>query len=188
MYIKVDSVALLNHFNQIWMECWLEKGYFLENENSLTDRYIITDIEERKVGTIEFKPYSLDPKNNINTVFPFHELESIVKETDSVIEIDKVAILKEFRGKNLDRLLSLFVHYTEDHDINYCVVLLERIFYKALKNVYKIPLEAVGEKIYYKGDYVIPAIVCPKEIYQNKKDYKWIVSINQNKKRKLILI
>jgi hypothetical protein len=188
MYIKVDSVALLNHFNQIWMECWLEKGYFLENGADQTERYIITDTKERKVGTIEFKPYTLDTKNTINTVFPFHELESIIKKPDSVIEIDKVAILKEFRGKNLDRLLSLFVHYTEERNINYCVVLLERVFYKALKNVYKIPLEAVGEKIYYKGDYVIPAIIYPKEIYQNKIDYSWIVSFNQNKKRKLILI
>ena len=34
MYLKVDSLALLNSFNQIWMECWLEKGYVLENENA----------------------------------------------------------------------------------------------------------------------------------------------------------
>jgi len=60
------------------------------------------------------------------------------------------------------------------------------MFYKALRNVYKIPLKAVGEKIYYKGDYVIPALINPKEIYQNKKNYCWILNDSQAPKRKLI--
>jgi hypothetical protein len=186
MYQKVDSLALLNSFNQIWMECWLEKGYVLENEHGSSDRYLILDSTNQKIGTIEFKPYSLELSNNINTVFPFHEIDAITKNPWSVIEIDKVAILKQYRGKNLDRLLSLFVHYSEKHKISHCVVLLERMFYKALRNVYKIPLAAVGEKIYYKGDYVIPAVIYPQEIYQNKKNYSWILNDPQAPKRKLI--
>lgn len=186
MYQKVDSLALLNSFNEIWMECWLEKGYVLENENGPSDRYLITDAKDQKIGTIEFKPYHLGIQNNINTIFPFHEIEDLAANPRLVIEIDKVAILKEFRGKNLDRLLSVFVHYSEKHEISYCVVLLERMFYKALRNVYKIPLNAVGEKVYYKGDYVIPAIIYPKEIYQNKKDYSWLLNSHQDQKRKLI--
>ncbi|MGP7816055.1 hypothetical protein [Niallia sp. 01092] len=176
MYIKVDSFALLNDFNQIWMECWLEKGYGLENSNGQSDRYIIQNSHNQKVGTIEFKPYILDPANNINTVFPFHQIESIKSKPNSVVEIDKVAILKQFRGKNLDRLLTVFVNYSEYYDISYCVVLLERVFYKALKTVYKIPLESVSNKIYYKGDYVIPAIIYPKDIYRNKEKYPWLLS------------
>ncbi|WP_445491221.1 hypothetical protein [Niallia sp. 03133] len=177
MYIKVDSLALLNDFNQIWMECWLEKGYGLENSTDPTDRYIITDSTNQKVGTIEFRPYTLEPTNNINTVFPFHQIESIKSNPKAVIEIDKVAILKQFRGKNLDRLLSVFVHYSEYYDVSYCVVLLERLFYKALKTVYKIPLEPVSNKIYYKGDYVIPAIIYPNEIHQNKEKYPWLIDL-----------
>ncbi|MFJ8262877.1 hypothetical protein ACIQ4I_13130 [Rummeliibacillus sp. NPDC094406] len=176
MYIKVDSLALLNDFNQIWMECWLEKGYGLENGTVPSDRYIITDSDNQKVGTIEFKKYALDPTNNINTVYPFHQKELIQLDPNSVIEIDKVAILKKHRGKNLERLIRLFTKYTEAHHIDYCVVLLERSFYKALKLVYKIPLEAVSEKIYYKGDYVIPSIIYSKEVYQNKEKYSWNVS------------
>jgi hypothetical protein len=186
MYLKVDSLALLNSFNQIWMECWLEKGYVLENENGASDRYIITDGNDQRVGTIEFKPYSVDQQHNINTVFPFQEIEEIAINPRSVIEIDKVAILKQYRGKNLDRLLSVFVHYSEKHQISHCVVLLERMFYKALRNVYKIPLQAVGEKIYYKGDYVIPAIIYPEKVYQNKQNYRWILNDPQAQKRKLI--
>lgn len=186
MYIKVNSLALLNKFNEIWMECWLEKGYGLENHNGSSDRYLITGSKDQKIGTIEFKPYTLNPNNNINTVYPFHLIESIINEPNSVIEIDKVAILKQFRGKNLEKLIRLFVNYSEYHSIIYCVVLLERMFYKALKNVYKIPLEPVSEKIYYKGDYVIPSILYPKEIYQNKEKYPWLLTDQKYNKRKLI--
>ncbi|MBT2655279.1 hypothetical protein J7E81_08485 [Bacillus sp. ISL-18] len=186
MYIKVDSLALLNSFNEIWMDCWLEKGFVLENEDIQSDRFIITDAQNQNVGTIEFKPYSLDSQNNINTVFPFHSVEYLTSNPSAVVEIDKVAILKQYRGKNLERLLSVFVEYTEQHNVEYCVVLLERVFYKALRNVYKIPLQAVSDKIYYKGDYVIPSILFPKEIYQNKHMYSWIVKSQQEKKRKLI--
>ncbi|KHD86285.1 hypothetical protein [Heyndrickxia ginsengihumi] len=176
MYIKVDSLALFNHFNQIWIECWLEKGYGLENEHEPADRYIITDVNDQKVGTIEFKPYTLDPQNNINQVYPFYQLESIKQDPNSVIEIDKVAILKQFRGKNLDRLLSLFVLYSEFHQVRYGIALLERVFFRALKNVYKIPLEAVSDKIYYKGDYVIPTVIYPEKIYQNKGEFSWLIT------------
>ncbi|GKU83600.1 hypothetical protein [Niallia sp. NCCP-28] len=186
LYIKVDSFALLNEFNQIWMECWLEKGYGLENWDDPTDRYLITDVHKQKVGTVEFKPYTLDSANNINKVYPFHEIDSIKENPDLAVEIDKVAILKQYRGKNLDRLLSVFVHYSEYHHIEYCVVLLERVFYKALKNVYKIPLNSVSEKIYYKGDYVIPAIIYPKEIYENKEKYRWLVTDSADYRDQLI--
>lgn len=176
MYMKVDSFALLNEFNQIWMECWLEKGYGFEMSEIPADRFLIIDAKDQKVGTIEFKQYSLDPANNINSVFPFYELEKLkTLNLDHAIEIDKVAILKQHRGKNLERLLSLFVEYSEYRQITHCVVLLERLFYKALKNVYKIPLETVSEKIYYKGDYVIPSILYPQGIYENKDSFSWLI-------------
>ncbi|MGX9134224.1 hypothetical protein ACWV26_07570 [Rummeliibacillus sp. JY-2-4R] len=171
MYIKVDSLALINDFNQIWVECWLEKGYGLEYGHIPSDRYIITDSENHKVGTIEFKQYTINPHNNINKVYPFQEIEIIQNDPGSVIEIDKVAILKQYRGKNLEQLISLFIQYTEKHHIKYCVVLLERVFFKALKNVYKIPVEAVSEKKYYKGDYVIPSIIYAEKVYQRKDDF-----------------
>ncbi|MGX2960657.1 hypothetical protein JNUCC23_15490 [Peribacillus sp. JNUCC 23] len=184
MYIKVDSLALYNQFNNIWIECWLEKGYGLEMEDGPADRYLITDSKDQKVGTIEFKPYLLEPNHNINTVYPFHLIESIKNNPESVIEIDKVAILKQFRGRNLERLLSVFVHYSEQHEISYCVALLERVFYKALRTIYKFPVKSVGEQIYYKGDYVIPAVIYPKDLYQHKEKYPWLRTSNQDDHKK----
>ncbi len=184
LYIKVDSLALFNQFNNIWIECWLEKGYGLEMEDGPADRYIIIDSKDQKVGTIEFKPYLLEPNNNINTVYPFHQIESIKNNPESVIEIDKVAILKQFRGKNLERLLSVFVHYSEQHEISCCVALLERVFYKTLRMIYKFPLESVGEQIYYKGDYVIPAVIYPEDLYQHKEKYPWLLNSNQDEHKK----
>jgi hypothetical protein len=165
----------LNTFNQIWMECWLEKGYMLDLSSEIADQFIIRDSEKRNIGTIEFKTY--DPTSYINTVFPFYKIEHLAINPAQVKEIDKVAILKQHRGKNLERLLSLFVSYTEANRVEYCVVLLERVFYKALKNVYKIPLESVGEQFYYKGDHVIPTVIYPRFIYSNKKNYPWLTYI-----------
>jgi hypothetical protein len=186
IFIKVETVAELNSFNQIWMECWLEKGYMLDPSSEKSDRYIILDTENRRVGTIEFKPYSETSENHINTVFPFYEIEDVALNPEKVVEIDKVAILKQYRGKNLDRLLSLFVSYTETHQIEHCVVLLERIFYKALKNVYRIPLKSVGDPIYYKGDHVIPTVIYPRVIYSSKKNYPWLDKVNEERARPLI--
>ncbi|WP_456276860.1 hypothetical protein [Bacillus sp. AK128] len=173
IYIKVKTVAEMNAFNQIWMDCWLEKGYMLEPVAEISDRFIILNDSNKKVGTIEFKPYFPTTDNNINTVFPFHRIEFIEKNPMKVVEVDKASILKQHRGKNLERLISLCINYTQSNQIDYCVVLLERLFYKALKNVYKIPLEAVGDQIYYKGDYVIPTILFPSKLDgELKKKYK----------------
>jgi len=188
MFIKVETLADLNTFNEIWMECWLEKGYMLDPRFDETDRFIILDQANKEIGTIEFKSYFPSLQNYINTVFPFHEINKIEMNPMKVIEIDKVSILKEYRGKNLERLLSLFVHYTDFYQMNYCVVLLERVFYRALRTVYKIPIEAVSEQMYYKGDYVIPAIIHSKEVYTNKENYPWIIPSTQGFDRKLIYI
>lgn len=186
MYKKVETMADLNTYNQIWMDCWLEKGYMLDPNFDDTDRFIILNTENKEIGTIEFKPYYPTLQNYINTVFPFHEIDKLESNPMKVIEIDKVAILRKFRGKNLERLLSLFVHYTEYHQITYCVVLLERVFYRALRNVYKIPVESVSDQMYYKGDYVIPAIIHASEVYTKKENYSWIIHSNQGFEKKPI--
>jgi len=177
IYIQVETVGDLNTFNQIWMECWLEKGYMLDPTDNHVDRFIIQDLDNRNVGTLEFRQYYPTIENSINTVFPFQKLEHLSTNPKKVIEIDKVAILKQHRGKNLERLLSLCVNYSEFYEIEYCVVLLERVFYKALKNVYKVPLEKVGDPIYYKGDHVIPTVLFPNLIYSQKELYPWLTSI-----------
>lgn len=174
IYIQVETVGDLNSFNQIWMECWLEKGYMLDPTDEIVDRFIIQDIDNRNIGTIEFRQYYPTTDNDINTVFPFQKVEHLSMNSKRVIEIDKVAILKQHRGKNLERLLSLCVNYSEFYKIEYCVVLLERVFYKALKNVYKVPLEKMGDPIYYKGDHVIPTVLFPSLIYSRKELYPWL--------------
>jgi hypothetical protein len=174
MFKKVETPEELTLFNNIWMGCWLEKGYEFEFYTGPADRFLIQDPSSTFVGTIEFKTYSHHQENNINSVYPFHLIDLIKNSENQTIEIDKVAILKEYRGKNLDRLLTLFAHYSEINQIKYCVVLLERVFFKALKSVYKIPVDAVGEKFYYKGDFVVPAIIYAEKMYQEKEKYQWL--------------
>ncbi|MCD8509698.1 MAG: hypothetical protein LRY73_07355 [Bacillus sp. (in: Bacteria)] len=183
MYNQVETVADMNIFNQIWMECWLEKGYMLDLSDDNVDRFIIQDLEKRNIGTVEFKPYFATPKNNINQVFPFHKIEHIAHNPEKAIEVDKVAILRQHRGKNLERLLSLCVYYSEFYQKEYCVVLLERLFYKALKNFYKVPLETMSDPIYYKGDHVIPVIIYVNHLYSYKERYSWLVNTKPKFKR-----
>lgn len=176
MYVKVDSLALLNQFNHIWMQCWIEKGYGLEAQAETADRFLITDQAERKIGTVELKPYSLNSSNDINSVFPFHQIDLLMDKPHAALEVDKVAILKEHRGANLSRLLSLITNYSEFHQIQYCVALLEHSFYRALRIVYKVPMKQLGERVYYKGDYVIPTLIYPQKIIQNKEKHSWLLA------------
>ncbi|MDQ0253037.1 hypothetical protein J2S74_000409 [Evansella vedderi] len=183
MYLRVETVGELNCFNQIWMDCWLEKGYMLEPSSDNGDQFIIQNLEKENIGTIEFKPYYPSIENNINKVFPFHKIEHLANAPEKVIEIDKVAILRKHRGKNLETLLSLFVSYTEHYKKEYSLALLERVFYKALKNVYKIPLESVGDPIYYKGDHVIPTVIYPNHIYTRKESFPWLINMEPQFRR-----
>ncbi|KAB7707422.1 hypothetical protein F9802_06625 [Bacillus aerolatus] len=175
MYKIVENLEEANVFNQIWMECWLEKGFEFEFSKGLTELLLIKNQNNMNVGTIEVKSYNLKEKNNINQVFPFYKLKTIQQYVDQTAELDKAAILKEHRGENLDRLITSLAHFAEQKEIKYCVALLEGVFCKALRRVYKMPMEVVGEKIFYKGDYVIPAIIHIEKLYKDKKDYSWLM-------------
>jgi hypothetical protein len=179
MYKKVETPEDLEDFNGIWMECWQEKGYDFEFNAHQSDRFLIKDSSEVWVGTVELQPYTLDEGTEINQAYPFNHLSLLKEDMLHTIIIDKVAILKEYRGKNLDMLLSVVIHHAELHNQKYCVALLERLFYKALRYVYKVPFEMVGEKRFYKGDHVIPSVINLHEIYTNKEQFDWLVDVSE---------
>lgn len=176
MYKKVETTEDLNIFDNIWMSCWVEKGYEMEFSYGDIDRYIIKNDESQNIGTVELKDYSLNENNPMNLIYPFHKNNVIATSTKRMVEVDKVAILREHRGKNLDRLLSVIVFHCKNNEISYCIVLLERLFYKALRNVYKVPLYVDGDKFFYKGDMVVPAIIDVEKMYRNSEEYNWLIS------------
>jgi hypothetical protein len=172
LFKKVENPLELMIFNRIWMAAWEEKGYELEFTET-ADRCLVEDELGLFVGTVEFIPYV--PLNDIDQVFPFHSIEPIQNHSGKIVEIDKLALKKEYRGKNLDRLLAVISQYTEYHDYHFCIGLIEPKLFIALKKFYRLPIEELGRRMYYKGDDVIPMIIDVSYANQNKNNFPWLM-------------
>ncbi|MBO1515023.1 hypothetical protein [Metabacillus bambusae] len=180
MYHKVSSEIDKEIFNKLWGEACIEKGFELESTSSHSALFLIYNKEKSPIGTVELIPYE-NVENNAEKVFPFSSLDMIKQNPTEVFEIDKVSLLKKYRGSNLKKILNIIYSYAVDNDYTYGITLLEPLFYRSLKTFYKIPIKRVTkEKIFYKGDYVIPSIIDFGIVKSNVKDYKWFLKINEN--------
>lgn len=159
-------------FNGIWTTVWLEKGFELEFSEQILERYVVITDEGHYVGTTEIKPYSSE--SSINEAASFDQHPEIMKAGGAVAEIDKMALLKTYRGQFLSDLLTASVDFAEQNKVKYYVTLLEPVLHRALRITFKIPLDKISGKIFYKGDYVIPTIVDVKELYSYKDRYSWL--------------
>nr|WP_280521476.1 hypothetical protein [Paenibacillus mangrovi] len=159
-------------FNGIWTTVWLEKGFELEFSRQILERYVVVTDEGHYVGTTEIKPYSSE--SPINEVAAFDRHPKVINAVGVVAEIDKMALLRTYRGNFLSDLLSALVEFGEKNKLKYFVALLEPVLLRALRISFQVPLEKVANKIFYKGDYVIPTIVNVEEVYTHKDDYPWL--------------
>ncbi|MFZ3589345.1 hypothetical protein ACOI1C_08715 [Bacillus sp. DJP31] len=181
MYKKVNTSEELTIYNNIWMECWEEKGYEIDFYDGVAERFLISNSSGVYVGTIEVKEYTLNEENEINTVYPFHELDYLKENMLQTIEVDKAAILKEHRSENLHTIIKVIGDYAMKHKTIYCVGLFEEAFFTSLRDVYKIPIIAVGDPFFYKGDDVIPTLINLKEVFLNIDKYSWLLKIPELK-------
>lgn len=175
MYKKVENELELAIFNGIWTTVWSEKGYELEFSDTVLERNIISTVAGDYVGTSEIKPYYGDDRSEINKLAPFSNHPWVQSSNYIGVEIDKIAVLKSYRtdGNHISQILSSVIHSTKPLNIKYGVTLLEPIFRRALKITFKIPMEIVGEKIYYKGDYVVPTIIDLSYIANHLDQFSW---------------
>ncbi|GMK39877.1 hypothetical protein PCCS19_29320 [Paenibacillus sp. CCS19] len=174
MYRQVETAHDLAQFNQVWETVWREKGYELEYSRSVLARYVVTAPEGQVVGTSEIKRY-IRGQSEIDGIAPFAEHPSIIASQGSIGEIDKFALLRQFRGLRYSaELMSTAVHCCMRFNLKYCVTLLEPVFCRALRVSFKVPMEQIAEKAYYKGDYVIPIVFDVEQFYQNAHRYDWI--------------
>lgn len=182
MFKTVESEHELAMFNGIWTTVWMEKGYDLEFSDFVLDRYIVTTDEGQIIGTAEIKPYDLRD-STINGTAPFHLQPKIIGAEGAVAEIDKIALLRSHRSKGnyLSSLLSAAVHSAEKREMRYFVSLLEPVFLRALKISFKVPVERIGDRMYYKGDYIVPVIFDMEKMYRNKQDYNWLAYPQSNR-------
>lgn len=174
MFKVVETELELARFNSIWTTVWLEKGFELEFAEQVLERFIILSKDGNYVGTSEIKPYSIH-ESILNQSAPFADHPKLRQaEEGTVAEIDKIAVLNQYRGHFIADLLAGSVLYGEDNKIRYYVAMMEPIFLRALRITFQVPFEKVGDKVFYKGDYVVPVIIDLEEMYNNKEQYSWI--------------
>jgi hypothetical protein len=167
VFRKVQSDTDMETFDNIWIPAWLEKGYELECHLGKMDRYIIKNPRQQPVGTVAFRPYNYD--SPIDSVYPFKENNIIQKNIEKVYEIDYVSILKEHRREtnNLNRLLFATLEYCRIHNISYCIAILDYLFYRTLKAIYKIPMFPLEKKVVYEGSSFVPVIIDAHSVFSN---------------------
>ncbi|PYE48598.1 GNAT family N-acetyltransferase [Paenibacillus barcinonensis] len=177
MFKSVENELEFAMFNGIWTTVWTEKGFELEFSEEFLERYVVVTEEGHYVGSIEIKPYTTE--SLINEIGPFPQHPLMQEETGRVAEIDKLAILSSFRGRYVADLLSAIVHYAEQKQISYYVMLLEPVLMRALRISYHVPIEKVAGRVFYKGEDVIPSIVNAREVYTHKERYPWLIHLEK---------
>ncbi|MDR9855813.1 hypothetical protein RJP21_19545 [Paenibacillus sp. VCA1] len=177
MFKRVENELELAMFNGIWTTVWLEKGFELEFSEQALERYVVVTDEGHYVGTAEIKPYGNDSPINEAAAFDHHP--KIISAAGAVAEIDKMALLSTYRGHFISDLLSALVEFAESNKLKYYVTLLEPVLLRALRITFQVPVEKVSNRIFYKGDYVIPTIVDAEEVYTSKERYPWLRSVAQ---------
>jgi hypothetical protein len=83
----------------------------------------------------------------------------------------------------LDRLLLAVSLYTELHNYPLCIGLIEPKLFIALQKFYRLPIEQVGRRMYYKGDDVIPFIIDVYSVNQNKNNFPWLIKCYEDVSR-----
>ncbi|MCY9593790.1 N-acetyltransferase [Paenibacillus chitinolyticus] len=172
MYRKGDSLDDFILFDRIWTRVWQQQGFELEFTRRDADCYLILSDDGEVAGTVEFKRY--DPgRHPIDALAPFSEHPALAP--GNAVEVDKVALLPEYRGRNLDKLISLIVHYCENRGRTHIVALMEPKLCKALRMAFRIKLERIAEPFHYKGGMVVPVVCDVSRLYLNKPAYGWLL-------------
>jgi len=173
VYKRVENEVEKAMFHFIWMTAWKEKGFEFEFSQDVLERYVVITPELKHVGSIEFKSY--DPlRSKVNDIAPFYNHDLVRNAPSKVAEVDKVALLPEYRGKYIDELLTAAVHFAALGGYDTYVSLLEPIFYRALRITFKVPMTKVGKEVYYKGGTVIPVLFHMNEMVSNLDRYTWL--------------
>ncbi len=170
MIKRVETEQELAYFHYIWMTAWREKGYAFEFSEDVLDRYLVIGPDGSFVGTSEYRGYDPDT-SAFASVLGRQETLDLNLDPTIVAEIDKFAILPEYRGKIVSELLWSGVLVARERGIRYFVSLLDPIFHRALRIAYRAPITIVGAKTFYKGDYVLPVVINISEMAANPANY-----------------
>ncbi|WP_036719549.1 hypothetical protein [Paenibacillus harenae] len=173
MFKRVENGIETALFNDIWTTVWKEKGYELEYSEQPLAQYVIVTTDGNYIGTAEINRFCPNKSPLLQTTkLPMHILAAA--EEGLVAEIDKIALLKPYRGRYLSDLLSSIIYFADRHHYRYFVSLLEPVFFRALRVSFHIPMEKLGGEYYYKGDYVVPVLFETNQMYVNMPMFHWL--------------
>ncbi|MDU4694214.1 MULTISPECIES: GNAT family N-acetyltransferase [Paenibacillus] len=188
MYKLVETLEEGTLFHSIWMEAWMEKGFEPEFADNVLGRCLVYDGAGVPVGTVEFKPYVPQSDELLNQLVPFDDHPDIrLAGPGEIAEVDKVALLRRYRGRNLNRLLATIVLFAQQNGIRHYVTLLEPTLFRALRISFHVPMTQVGERQFYKGDDVVPTIIHVSEFYENQERYEWYMDTLESLKEETVL-
>lgn len=164
--IKVaNTTELKQAFNAIWETCWEEKGFEFE-ENPHAD-YFVYEEAGVKCGAFQLCDLTNLPLE-ADSVYLTHP--TVKENRNQVVEIDKLSILKTYRGTAiLPQLLVFMATYATKRNKRYFVALCEPTLFIALRRMYNVPVEKLGKPFFYKGDNVVPILI---DIAQAKNQFK----------------
>lgn len=169
----------LKMFNTIWAECWRERGFEIhksELELKVLDttllRYLFKGENQQFVSTIGLRKLSnSETKKHYN----LKKNAFIESEMEYVYEVDKLAILKKFRGmKVLSDILNFLVEFSEGKNVKYFVALMEPRLFKSIHRFYGIAINQIADEFDFEGDLVIPVCIDPKEALNASANYHWL--------------
>lgn len=168
MYKRVTNQKELDLFHQIKKVSWDQKGFEMEYGREGSDLYLIYTEDGQPGGTFEFTPYSQFTRPFMKELFG----NNITKDM-STVEIDSFSVLPPYRGKLGREIICLLIHYAEIKGFTHAIGISDPSVFCSLQKSYGIPAIQVSDKIWYKGDYVIPTLFDLKEVYENLTDDKY---------------
>lgn len=168
MYKRITSQEELDLFHQIKKVSWDEKGFEMEYGREESDLYLIYAEDGLAGGTFEFTPYADFTRLFIKDLF-----DDVITEDMVVMEVDSFAVLPKYRGKLGREIICLMIDYAEKNGYTHAIGIADPIVFKSFNESYQIRTEQVKDKIWYKGEYVIPSIFYLEEVYRNIEDDKF---------------
>lgn len=167
VFKKVENQADKEVFHHIKRLVWEGASYDMEYGRDGSDLYIAY-IDGVPGGTFEFTPYP-----QFTRLFMKELFIDAVNEDMSAVELDSFAVLPEYRGELGREIIRFMIYYAQKNGYTHGIGISAPYVFKSFNNTYHIRSEQVGEKIWYKGDDVIPTLFHLKEVYDHLDDKKY---------------
>lgn len=160
-------------FESIWKKVATEKHFTFDLHHHETIRYFIQN-ETDIVGTIEFMKYNPNVYSTFGNDFTISKFPVIEEHQETVWEVDKVCILKKWRGRGyLQHAFHAMAHHAKLYEVSHYIALIERFFYHTLRLLTRYPLQKLGEPFLIEGEKrkVVPCLLDAQQaLLQFEKD------------------